>query len=380
VKLETAILSGFRAGIIALRSDGTVDYVNPIGSRILSTTPIAIGDNIHDKSGANQFFRLLSEALSLNYLPTRLETELPGKNGDRQVLGFTLAELRDEGAKLGICAFFKDLTHVEMAQENENLKSRLQVLGQMAASLAHEIRNPITSIGVHCGNLRSQLEENPRSLRILSAIANDVSRVESIIHECLTFVRQDTPEIRETAVDALLGELVAKFRDLHPGVSFTLSVSGQVPFLAEVDPGILEPPGQRGGRLPGKRERRGRPRAHAAFFRPHEAGPVLRPIPAEPGRAPREGLLPDPGPGRRAGHVPRRARPDLHPVLHDQAAGDGDRPPDDPEDRPLPRRGDRPEERAGRGDRVRDPDPDEAATWLTGFSSSRTTPPCGSAS
>jgi signal transduction histidine kinase len=239
VKLETAILSGFRAGIIALRSDGTVDYVNPIGSRILSTTPIAIGDNIHDKSGANQFFRLLSEALSLNYLPTRLETELPGKNGDRQVLGFTLAELRDEGAKLGICAFFKDLTHVEMAQENENLKSRLQVLGQMAASLAHEIRNPITSIGVHCGNLRSQLEENPRSLRILSAIANDVSRVESIIHECLTFVRQDTPEIRETAVDALLGELVAKFRDLHPGVSFTLSVSGQVPFLAEVDPGML---------------------------------------------------------------------------------------------------------------------------------------------
>ena len=239
MKLESAILSGFRAGIIALRADGTVDYVNPIGSRILSGNPISIGENIHEKSGANAFYRLLSESLTMEYLPSRIETELPGRDGDRQVLGFTLAELKDEGGKLGICAFFKDLTHVEMTEENENLKHRLLLLGQMAASLAHEIRNPIASIGVHCGILRPHLAANEKLSASLRSIASEVVRVESIISDCLSFVRPDVPAIRETAIDSLVEEILGKFRPLHPGMEYSFSVRGPVPFLAEVDPALF---------------------------------------------------------------------------------------------------------------------------------------------
>lgn len=239
MKLESAILSGFRAGIIALRTDGTIDYVNPIGSRILEFNPIAIGENIHDKSNANAFYRLLSDSLSMNFLPTRIETELPGKDGDRQVLGFTLAELKDEKGKLGICAFFKDLTHVEMAQENENLKGRLQVLGQMAASLAHEIRNPIASIGVHCGVLKPHLTENEKLSASLRAISSEVARVEQIISECLTFVRPDVLAFKPTAIDGLIGEVREKYQGLYPDMSISFETPLPCPVMAEVDPGLF---------------------------------------------------------------------------------------------------------------------------------------------
>ncbi|HEY5996720.1 MAG TPA: histidine kinase dimerization/phospho-acceptor domain-containing protein, partial [Candidatus Deferrimicrobiaceae bacterium] len=239
MKLESAILSGFRAGIIALRTDGTIDYVNPIGSRILEFNPIAIGENIHDKSGANDFYRLLSDSLSMSFLPTRIETELPGKDGDRQVLGFTLAELKDDKEKLGICAFFKDLTHVEMAQENENLKGRLQVLGQMAASLAHEIRNPIASIGVHCGVLKPHLAGNEKLSASLLSIASEVARVEEIISECLTFVRPDVLEFRQAAIDGLLVDIRDKYQGLYPDMSVSFSTPIPCPVMADVDPGLF---------------------------------------------------------------------------------------------------------------------------------------------
>ena len=115
--IEGAILSSFRAGILAIRSDGTVNFINPIGAKILEGCSILEGENIHPRAGENVFFRSLSEALSMSYLPTRLETELPGRDGERQNLGFTLSELKEGENRVGICAFFKDLTHVEMTED-----------------------------------------------------------------------------------------------------------------------------------------------------------------------------------------------------------------------------------------------------------------------
>src|SRR5512145_2060786 len=170
-----SILSSFRAGIVAIRLDGTVDYVNPIGEKILEGYPLRTGESIHPRAGENPFFRFLSEAIGMSFLPSRVDTELVGKDGEKKDLGFTLSEWKRGDRKVGICAFFKDLTQVEMAEENENLKQRLLLLGQMAAGLAHEIRNPIAGIGVHCSILKSHLAQNEKLLSSVNMMAGEIS-------------------------------------------------------------------------------------------------------------------------------------------------------------------------------------------------------------
>jgi len=86
-EIESAILSSFRAGILAIRSDGVVSYINPIGAKILEGCSIREGESIHPRAGENVFFRVLSEALSMNYLPTRIEAELPGGTGNGRTSG-----------------------------------------------------------------------------------------------------------------------------------------------------------------------------------------------------------------------------------------------------------------------------------------------------
>jgi signal transduction histidine kinase len=240
VNLENSILSSFRAGVVALKMDGTVAYINPIGAKILEGNVLKEGENIHLRAGENSFFRVLSEALTMHYLPARVEVELPGTDGDRQTLGFTLAELKEGDDKIGICSFFKDLTHVEMAEESENLKQRLLLLGQMAAGLAHEIRNPISSIGVHCSLLKGHLSQNEKLLSSVDMMAREVDKVEYIIRECLNFVRPAVLGIKHVDVDNVVESIVERFRTLYPGMEFQVKKQGDVSFKAEVDGGLLE--------------------------------------------------------------------------------------------------------------------------------------------
>ena len=239
-KIENSILSSFRAGIVAIDLDGKIAYVNPIGAKILEGCPLKEGENIHGRAADNSFFRLLSEAISMNYLPTRVEVELPGKEGDRQFLGFTLSDLKEGDKRVGICAFFKDLTQVEMAEENENLNQRLLLLGQMAAGLAHEIRNPIAGIGVHCSILKSHLAQNEKLLSSVNMMAGEIAKVEDIIRECLNFVRPAEMGVKVVQIDELVEGILERSKALHPEMEFSVKKAWGTRLEAEVDPGLLE--------------------------------------------------------------------------------------------------------------------------------------------
>lgn len=238
--MESAILSSFRAGIIAVTLDGTIVYINPIGKKILEGYSLGEGENIHDRSGENIFFRVLSEAISMHYLPTRVEAELPGRDGDRQSLGFTLSELKEGGKRVGICAFFKDLTQVEMAEENEDLNQRLLLLGQMAAGLAHEIRNPLASIGVHCSILKTHLAQNEKLMPSVTMMSQEIERVEFIIRECLNFVRPEELRVQKIEVDKVLSGILERVQALNAGMEFSMKKQDAVSLVAEADAGLLE--------------------------------------------------------------------------------------------------------------------------------------------
>jgi signal transduction histidine kinase len=176
----------------------------------------------------------------MSYLPTRVEAELPGRDGERQNLGFTLSELKDGENRVGICAFFKDLTHVEMTEESENLKERLLMLGQMAAGLAHEIRNPIASIGVHASFLKTHLSGDEKLLSSVAMMSREVEKVEYIIRECLNFVRPAELGIQPIGVNTLVDGVVARMVNLHPEMKFSVQKSPNGGLSVDVDAALLE--------------------------------------------------------------------------------------------------------------------------------------------
>lgn len=240
MKLEADILKCFRAGVLAIDAAGKVLYLNENARKILNHESIKVGDNLRLKAGENPFYRTLLESLELRYLPSRMEAILPGREETHRMIGFTLAELKEGDRRSGICAFFKDLTYVEMAEENKDLDARLRLLGQMAAGLAHEIRNPITSIGVHCGLLRMRCQGDPKIVTSLSHMESEIAKVESIIRECLNFVRPAELKLKIVSVKPILEHLVSETDKIYGNinVSFQSGIEGSIE--AEVDEVMFE--------------------------------------------------------------------------------------------------------------------------------------------
>ena len=162
------IVSSMANGVLAVRRDGTLALMNQEAYRIFALTQQTedIGRSFADVLGPRaDIVRVLRAAFELTHLPNRLELRL--KDLDR-VIGYTLSQVKDTDDVIGAVMFFKDLTQVEQREERERLRDRLASLGEMAAGIAHELKNPLAGIEVMAGLLRRQVPDKKDAQSILA--------------------------------------------------------------------------------------------------------------------------------------------------------------------------------------------------------------------
>jgi signal transduction histidine kinase len=96
--------------------------------------------------------------------------------------------------------FFKDLTHVEQMEERERLRDRLAAVGEMAAVVAHEIKNPLAGIEVLAGLLRRKVPDNPEAQSLVNDIISEAKMANAIVQEVLAFVRPVRLQVDRTSL------------------------------------------------------------------------------------------------------------------------------------------------------------------------------------
>jgi signal transduction histidine kinase len=164
------IVSGMRNGVLAITRDHRLAVINDEAYRIFRVTPddddlgAPVAEVLRD---VPDVVRVLSGVFELHHLPNRVEMRLKPLG---KVIGYTLGLVRDDaGEVIGASMFFKDLTRVEQIVERERLRDRLAALGEMAAAIAHEVKNPLAGIEVMAGLLRRRVPDTPEAQTLLSA-------------------------------------------------------------------------------------------------------------------------------------------------------------------------------------------------------------------
>lgn len=98
-------------------------------------------------------------------------------------------------------------------RERELVRSeRLAAVGKMAAMITHEVRNPLSSIGLNTELLEDEVEGNPEARDLVRAIHREVDRLTAITEEYLSFARMPKPKIQPEAVNPMVGALAAFVR------------------------------------------------------------------------------------------------------------------------------------------------------------------------
>lgn len=115
-------------------------------------------------------------------------------------------------------------------------KNRLAALGEMAAGMAHEIRNPLGGIQLYASLLARDVADRPESARLVERIAAGARRLEGIMSHVLQFTR----EMRVNLVPVSLGAVVEEAIDLAGGAiaekQITPRVTGPVDMQVQIDP------------------------------------------------------------------------------------------------------------------------------------------------
>ena len=223
-----------RTGVLAITREGRIAAMNPMAYRLLglSHRPGDIGRPFAEVLiDLPEVTGVLQEAFGSDDLPNRAEMRLR-KTG--RAMGYTLSHIHDEdGRMVGATLFFKDLTRVEQIEERERLRDRLAALGEMAAAIAHEVKNPLASIEVMAGVLKRQLGNKEEALDILGDIIKEAKLANAIVVVVLEFVRPINLQVERSALDEIIKDSItlAEGKMRRGAVTIDTEIGHDVPEL-----------------------------------------------------------------------------------------------------------------------------------------------------
>ena len=179
-----------RNGIIVIQRDGRLVAMNDAAYASLGLIPDAddVGRPVADLLSATPEIVACSPGVRDRRLPNRAEVRLAPHRTRRSATPSRSSATASDDVT-GAALFFKDLTRVEQIEERERLRDRLAALGEMAAAIAHEVKNPLAGIEVMAGLLKRRLADNAEAHTLLNDIITEAKMANAIVLEVLEFVR-----------------------------------------------------------------------------------------------------------------------------------------------------------------------------------------------
>lgn len=198
------ILNTLRSGILVIDLEGVVEEINPCAQQLLEVVarkehfskmdlPKPVADFIHT---------------CIDSIMPRIPREdvtIVNSEGEELDLELQFSLVRPEtGGILSVLILINDMTHIHRLQSQAKRNARLAAMGEMAAELAHEIRNPLGSIKLFASLLEQDLEALPEKAQLVDQISQGVNVLENIVSNILSFSANVKPKREPLEVAPLL--------------------------------------------------------------------------------------------------------------------------------------------------------------------------------
>lgn len=115
------------------------------------------------------------------------------------------------GNFLGTVHVVRDITELKKLRERLQASEKMAALGEVAAKVAHEIRNPLVSVGGFARRLEARLDGKLKEYA--SIITREVNRLETILKDILSYVRGMGLAVEEVDINLLLDDIVTLYRE-----------------------------------------------------------------------------------------------------------------------------------------------------------------------
>ncbi|MCA1064205.1 PAS domain S-box protein [Rossellomorea aquimaris] len=193
--------------VLELSLDGNVMYVNGEAEGLLESNHEDLKElkfsRFLDDDEMNRvkefFFRTFKGSAST------FETTVHSANGKRKIVRCSLVPIIINGEVTGMFAIARDITLYRKNEEMVIASEKLSVIGKLAAAVAHEIRNPLTSLKGFIQLMKTSNRINHDQLDIM---LSEVDRIDLISGEMLILGKQQEVHFCHEELDALLRQVL----------------------------------------------------------------------------------------------------------------------------------------------------------------------------
>jgi two-component system, sporulation sensor kinase E len=149
--------------------------------------------------------KYLSKVIS-DKIPQMFEIEIEHKNGQLIILQCTSLPIIVDGKMTGIIGYGKDVTSLRLAEERLRRTEKLTVVGELSASVAHEIRNPLTSLK---GFVQILQAEDPKHQFYYQIMHDELNRINHIVSELLLLAKPQQIKFTHANLNKLLYDVLS---------------------------------------------------------------------------------------------------------------------------------------------------------------------------
>jgi two-component system, NtrC family, sensor histidine kinase PilS len=181
--LHENIIHSISSGLITTGLDGRITLVNAAAQKLLARSAAEL-----EGSPVDQLFLDPLPSVESQHTHAEIRFETAGKF--RKTFRVRVAALIvPEGAAFGFVYALDDLTEIRRLEREVRTQDRLAAVGRLAAAIAHEIRNPLTSIAGSVSMLSGLPEMNEEHRRLLDIVTRESQRLNGIITDFLAYSR-----------------------------------------------------------------------------------------------------------------------------------------------------------------------------------------------
>ena len=211
-RLETdEILRHLNSGLLTIDAAGTIIYFNRAAERILGYSEEQVR-GMHCREVFAERMPQLAECLIDGIVDRacypRLELDVVNRESNMIPLGLSTSILTEEtGEMRGLIAIFSDLTEAKRLENKVRANDRLAAIGELSASIAHEIRNPLAAISGSVEVLSGELTLEGSNARLMNLITKESQRLNKILSEFLTYARIGRPSYTKVELCHIIGDV-----------------------------------------------------------------------------------------------------------------------------------------------------------------------------
>ena len=238
------ILENINSGIITIDGSGRIKHFNPAAKSILTIDRNKIIDSLYEDvfpPRLKKFSDYIANYSPKDNVPKKLE--IIDKNGKKLPVMVHISTMKRKDVDYpGLLINIIDLTEEERIQQRLRNTDRMKTALELSAGIAHEIRNPLTSIQGAVEVITREIQTNEKVKKLVTLVLKETERLNIIIERFLQFVRIPRRERKNVDVSIILRDVVELVKN-HPKYNKGIEINVKFPdekHIVFVDPEQLK--------------------------------------------------------------------------------------------------------------------------------------------